>query len=221
MATIYNGPSTIVGNYNPAFNIPQSSDLNSLRPIEVSQLFGQAVSAGDRVINSLKADILVGQELRSKTGRFAVGITTPVISSTNGNPLVIHSGNGVVNFAGATIINVAGIATDPNVYDLINAVTTVDAVPVVGLVIPTSAGAYNFEVRIVCESGADGGVIDLAGGSWFGTVSTPFVSRKRRASAPLNAIDAYFGPGPVVYVQGMPATTIRWRVLARVVRVVV
>lgn len=219
MATVYNGPGTIVGNYNPAFNISTSSDLNALRPIEISQLFGQAMNAGDRMIKSLRSDILVGDEVRARTGRFKDGIITPVVSSPSSTQLIIHSGNGIVNFNGATIVNVAGIASDPNVYDLIGVVTTVDAVPIVGLPIPVLAGGYNFEVRIVCESGANGGVIDLVGGSWHGTVTTPFVSRKRRAAPALNAIDAYFGAGPNVMVQGMPAVTIHWRILVRVVRI--
>jgi hypothetical protein len=223
MATVYQGPSTIVGNYNPAFNVPQSSDLNALRPIEVSQLFGQNYAAGDRGINSLIAPLLVGDRMRiDSTATIGISLQVPLITSTTGQPIVIHSGSGVVDFGGATIINTS-ISGDPNAYMLVGTVTTVDTTPTVGLVIPTGAYAYTFDVEITAISGTDYGSIMLrGGGKGSPTATTPFLSRKRLATAGLNAIDAYFavlGGDIVVYVVGMPLTTVRWRVRNDVVRV--
>lgn len=59
----YSGNPLNPTEYNPVQNLDPSSDLNTLRPIETSILFGQSVSAGDRTVNSVIAPIISGGNL--------------------------------------------------------------------------------------------------------------------------------------------------------------
>jgi hypothetical protein len=49
--------------YNPARNVGDTSDQNTLRPIETSEVFTQSVPSGDRTINGILVTVVSGDRL--------------------------------------------------------------------------------------------------------------------------------------------------------------
>ncbi len=63
MSGFYSGNPMQPAVYNPAYNIPTTSDLNTLQPIETSIVYGQSIPGGNRQINSIIVPKLVGDSL--------------------------------------------------------------------------------------------------------------------------------------------------------------
>lgn len=83
----YSGNPRNPTEYNPVRNIGDTSDLNTLRPIETSEIFTQSVPSGDRTINGILVNIVSGENLN---------ITGPTPSYIYGpiNSTLIMAGGG-------------------------------------------------------------------------------------------------------------------------------
>ena len=144
----YSGNPTNPNEYNPVNNLDQSNDLNTLRPIETSVFFGQSVTAGDRIVNSIIAPIISGGNLNI-TGPSASYIYGPINSQLTlvggakfpdgsaANPSITfindddtgiyRGGDGIVSFTsnGTNVVNVGTSLqlsvpiTTPGVQDLV------------------------------------------------------------------------------------------------------
>lgn len=154
-----------------------------------------------------------------------VPVTTP-----GGQNLVINPSGPAVDFTGHSLINVASVTTDPNHYELVgNTVITTDATPTTGLTIATvTNAAYTFVVDVVCANITDGissaGFIVSSRGKNIGGVASavaPYINSVSSPDLSLVGSTVAFstsGTNIVVNVQGIAATTIKWRVAARVTR---
>lgn len=71
----YSGNPRNPTEYNPARNVGDTSDLNTLRSIETSEVFTQSIPSGDRTINGILVKIVAGEKLN---------ITGPSPSYING-----------------------------------------------------------------------------------------------------------------------------------------
>lgn len=59
----YSGNPKNPTEYNPVQNVGSTSDQNTLRPIEASEIFTQSVPSGDRTINGILVSVVSGERL--------------------------------------------------------------------------------------------------------------------------------------------------------------
>jgi hypothetical protein len=154
-----------------------------------------------------------------------VPITTDI-----GQNLVLNPSGPSVDFSGKTLINIAGISTDPNRYEEIGAtVTTINATPTVGLSSSTISGAaYAVTIDVALANATDG--TSSGGFTVFtkaknigGTVSlvAPYISSEYNLDPSLVGCTvtlAASGAFINTVVTGLAATTIRWRVVGTYTR---
>lgn len=164
--------------------------------------------------------VSVGPELD-----IAVPITTP-----GGQNLVIDPSGPSIDFTGHSLINVASVTTDPNHYELVGGtVITTNATPAVGLSIATDTNAsYVVSADITCANVTDGTssagfIVHSRGKNIAGVVSviSPYINSASSPDLSLVGSTVTFstsGTNITILVQGIAATTIKWRVAASVTR---
>lgn len=155
-----------------------------------------------------------------------VPITTP-----SGQNLVINPDGPSVDFSGKTLINIGGLSTDPNSYEIVGGeILTTNATPVVGLTISTVTNAsYNIHVEIVRANVSDntsaGNHSLYTRGKNIGGVAsatTPYIEFENNSDAGVASALANFqvsGSNINVMFVGINATNIKWRAVAKIVRV--
>lgn len=251
MCSFYSGNPLCPTVYNPVFNVPDTSDLNTLRGIETSVMFGQSVPSGNRQINSVIAPTLAGgnmmihgpapsyiespvnNQIVLAGGAFITGNTlnTSVpITTPNGNNLIINPSGPSIDFTGHTLINVGGISSNPNYYPVVGPqVITPDTTPTTGATIPTTVDtAYTLKATITFANSSDG----VSYGSYYmqtrganigGVLSAqlPYQYITGTADPALVSVSTSFGISGgnfIVVVNGVAATTIKWRVALDIVQ---
>lgn len=143
--------------------------------------------------------------------------------TTSAGDLVINPAGSNVDFSGKNLINVGGIFTNPNRYEVIGAqVTTLDATPTVILTIPTVSAAYTALVDVAVASGTSSGSYSVRlqiKNTGVATVNT--MSIDRRFDAPINAAVLTVntsGTDVRIIATGIAVTTIKWFSAATVTR---
>jgi hypothetical protein len=148
---------------------------------------------------------------------FYVPIETPV-----GIPLVLTSGTGTVDFAGATLTNVGGITSNPNRYEVVapSSITTTDATPSILYNIPTVIdSSYTITTDITVIDATNGSStagfnISAKGKNIGGFVSVSVNMENNSAiDLPLSGISVIHstsGQNLTVLVTGKAATTLKW-----------
>lgn len=151
------------------------------------------------------------------TAKFSVPIETPV-----GVPLVLTSGTNTVDFGGASLVNVGGITTNPNRYEVIApaSITTTDATQSVLYTIPTVIdSSYTITTDITCVDATNGSStagfnISAKGKNIGGFVSVSVNMENNSAiDLPLSGISVIHGVSGqnlTVLVTGKAATTLKW-----------
>lgn len=152
------------------------------------------------------------------------------ISTTSGN-LVINPAGASVDFSGKTLINVGGISTNPDHYDIYGAaITTTDATPVTVITIPTVTNSvWLINARVLAANS-----VSLADTASFtfrfrisnesGNMSSTIIDYERAVDTPLTTptligIDAHIiGANVEIKVTGQVSTTIKWNGVATVDR---
>ena len=276
--------------YNPVRNIGDTNDLNTLRPIETSEIFTQSVPSGDRTINGILVHIVSGENLNitgpspsyiygpiNSTLILAGGAKFPDGSPTNPSITFINDdttgiyrgGNGSVSFTSSTnptvtigpnlqtsvpittpgsqnlvlnpggpaidctnhfLINVAGIAQNPNYYPIVgNQVITTNTVPTVGLTIPTDTNyTYTIDVDIAFANSTDGtssgGIFMQSKGKNIGgvvTIVSPYVKYNSNLDLGLAGCSASFsssGTDILINVVGLAGVNVKWRVVSTITK---
>jgi hypothetical protein len=155
--------------------------------------------------------------LGSASAVFYTPISTPI-----GVPLVLTSGTGTVDFGGASLVNVGGITTNPNRYEVIApaSLITADATPSILYNIPTIVDAsYTITTDITCVNATDGSAsagfnISAKGKNIGGFVSVSVNMENNSAiDMPLlgiSVIHGVSGQNITVLVTGKAATTLKW-----------
>lgn len=148
---------------------------------------------------------------------FSVPIETPT-----GVPLVLTSGTGTVDFAGASLVNVGGITTNPNRYEVIapSSITTTDATQTILYNIPTVIDAsYTITTDITCVDATNGSSsagfnISAKGKNIGGFVSVSVNMENNSAIdialSGISVIHGTSGQNITVLVSGKAATTLKW-----------
>ena len=146
---------------------------------------------------------------------------TPIITPS-GVPFVITSGTGTVDFGGASLVNVGGITTNPNRYEVIApaSVITVDATQTVLYNIPTVVDAsYTITTDITCVDATNGSSsagfnISAKGKNIGGFVSVSVNMENNSAIdvalSGISVIHGVSGANITVLVTGKVATTLKW-----------
>lgn len=144
--------------------------------------------------------------------------------STVAGDLVLNPAGSNVDFSGKTLVNVGGISTNPNRYEVVGTqVTTVDATPTVILSIPTVNGVYNAQCDVAVASGTSSGAqsIRVQIKNPAGTVTTSLMLSDRRFDVPIAAAVinvVVSGTTVQLIATGIAATTIKWLGAATVTR---
>lgn len=138
--------------------------------------------------------------------------------------LVLNPAGSNVDFSGKTLVNVGGISTNPNRYEIVgNEVTTSDATPTVILSIPTVNAAYNAQCDVSVASGTSSGAqsMRLQIKNPSGTVTVNSMLKDRRFDTPLAAAVVnvvVVGTTVQLIAVGIAATTIKWLGAATITR---
>lgn len=155
----------------------------------------------------------------------SVPITTPGVQN-----LVLNPGGPAIDCTNHFLINVAGISTNPNYYPVIGSqVLTVNAVPTVGLTIPTDSNfAYAIDVDIAFANSTDGtssgGIFMQSKGKNVGgvvTVVSPYVKYNSHLDPGLAGCSASFaisGTNILINVVGLGASNVKWRAVATITK---
>lgn len=219
-----------------AYFPPNNNKLMLTQP-ELAALLGTSQPSGDKQINSIKGALIRGKTLSITDNSYLYGpvvtdlIIDKQITTTPGKNLVLNPSGPSVDFTNHTLINVAGISSNPNRYEVIAPafVITTDATPTVVLSIATLLGySYNVTVDVTAADYTDGvssGTIILTGKSkntaGVAVSTLPYVSYQKSGDAPISTITGYFtdsGANMQVIITGVAATNIRWFAAARVTR---
>jgi hypothetical protein len=154
----------------------------------------------------------------------SAGLETDVPITTSAGNLVLNPAGSSVDFSGKTLVNVGGISTNPNRYEVIGTdTTTTDATPTVILTVPLAAAGYNITIDVVYVTGTSVATLNLVvqaknTGAATATALTTYI----REDAPLTSASATAsasGTNVIVTAVGIAATTIKWQAVATVTRV--
>ena len=163
-------------------------------------------------------------------GNNAVQIDAEITTSMGSN-LVINPSGSSIDFSGKTLINIGGISTNPNRYEIIAPTTiiTPNATPTTVLIIPTVTGAaYTIivDVAIACvtDSISTASIAISTKAKNIGgvvTAVTPYARYHPILDAALASISVAFtisGTNVLVTATGSASTTVKWQAAANITR---
>lgn len=215
---------------------PNVNDKLVLTQNEIAALVGTSAPAGDKQINSLRGNLIRGNKLSITDSAYLYGVVRTEltldqqITTTAGKDLVLNPSGLYIDCTNHTLINVAGITSNANRYEVVGAyVTTTDATPTLALSIPTITGyVYSITVDIAVADLTDGvssGGMTIttksknASGSVLSVI--PYIRIEKGADASVATITATYtdsGSSVEVLVTGVAATTLKWLAAASVTR---
>jgi hypothetical protein len=174
-------------------------------------LYGPAGGQVGFTSGGVQQVVIGGGELNTN-----VPITTP-----GGQNLILNPSGPSIDCTGHTLVNVAGIVTNPNYYTVIGQITTINATPTAAVTLSTiTNAAYTIECAITFTNQNDlvscGSFVVMSRAKNIGgvvTVVTPYVDLIANNDLTLAGTTVAFaasGTNIVVNVTGLVATTINW-----------
>lgn len=150
----------------------------------------------------------------------------------------VYSPTGIMDFGGATLVNIGGITANPRSYEIVGAYTpTIGATSAIALTIPLVLNAglsstWEFETKVMYVLSGSGGTLNgvytfrtrgylTSGGSTTPTISSAYdITRYENPAltGTLMEMTATLGAA-TVSVTGLAAQTIVWQAKSNVVRV--
>ncbi len=163
-------------------------------------------------------------------GGGAMQVDVPITTS-GGSNLVLNPSGSSIDFSGKTLINIGGISSNPNRYEVIapTTVITTNATPTTILTIPTVTGsAYTISVDVAAADVSDSissaaYTINTKGKNLAGVASViaPYTIYTPALDAALASSGVSFsasGSDIIVVAVGVAATTIKWQAAATITR---
>ncbi len=154
----------------------------------------------------------------------SLGLSTQVPIITPAGNLVLDPNGPSIDCSGKTLINVAGISTNPNRFEVVGTMTTTTtAAPTIILTIPLDPAGYNMDIDVVFVTGTSVGTYTaVVQAKKTGSASMILLTSNAKSDPALSAalvVASASGNNIIVTATGIVATSINWQAAASVTRV--